>query len=134
MNCQFITAKSLQAYICRSFTPPIFYHVQYFKEKTIRKEVECKSTVVKVIYNKIITHLENFYYPTIWGLPRSSAIQQLLLFTRRESKTKHEGVDIIYMDFKKAFDSVEAYWNNRKMVVMAWSLKSINTSEDVVKC
>ena len=63
----------------------------------------------KVMYNRIITYLENSFTAQQFGfLPRRSALQQLLLFTRSllESKTKHEGVDIIYMDFKKAFDSV----------------------------
>ena len=61
------------------------------------------------MYNRIITYLENSFTAQQFGfLPRRSALQQLLLFTRSllESKTKHEGVDIIYMDFKKAFDSV----------------------------
>ena len=41
-------------------------------------------------------------------LPGRSAVQQLLLFTEKllEAKSVRGGVDVIYMDFRKAFDSV----------------------------
>ena len=38
-------------------------------------------------------------------LPKRSALQQLILFTEKLLDDKNE-VDVIYMDFKKAFDSV----------------------------
>ena len=41
-------------------------------------------------------------------LPRRSALQQLILFTEKliDGKNNKNEVDVIYMDFKKAFDSV----------------------------
>ena len=41
-------------------------------------------------------------------MPKRSALQQLILFTERlfDGKNNRNEVDVIYMDFKKAFDSV----------------------------
>ena len=41
-------------------------------------------------------------------LPGRSALQQLLLFTEKllEAKSVQAEVDVVYMDFRKAFDSV----------------------------
>ena len=41
-------------------------------------------------------------------LPRRSALQQLILFTEKliDGKNNKNEVDVIYMDYKKAFDSV----------------------------
>ena len=52
----------------------------------------------------------NFFTPhQLFGfLPKRSALQQLLLFTEKllDGKNNRNEVDVIYMDFKKAFDSV----------------------------
>ena len=54
-------------------------------------------------------HLENSFTKHQYGfLPGRSALQQLLLFTVKllESKSIQAEADVIYMDFRKAFDSV----------------------------
>ena len=51
----------------------------------------------------------NSFTPHQFGfLPKRSALQQLILFTERlfDGKNNRNEVDVIYMDFKKAFDSV----------------------------
>ena len=63
----------------------------------------------KLIYNKIMYHLENSFTKHQYGfLPGRSALQQLLLFTENllEAKSIQAEVDVIYMDFRKAFDSI----------------------------
>ena len=54
-------------------------------------------------------HLENSFTKHQYGfLPGRSALQQLLVFTVKllESKSIQAEADVIYMDFRKAFDSV----------------------------
>ena len=51
----------------------------------------------------------NSFTPHQFGfLPKHSALQQLILFTERlfDGKNNRNEVDVIYLDFKKAFDSV----------------------------
>ena len=62
----------------------------------------------KLVYNKIMYHLENSFTKHQYGfLPGRSALQQLLVFTVKllESKAIQAEADVIYMDFRKAFDS-----------------------------
>ena len=63
----------------------------------------------RIICNRIINHAMNTFTPSQFGfLPTRSALQQLILFTERllDAKNNKNDVDVIYMDFRKAFDSV----------------------------
>ena len=63
----------------------------------------------RIIYNRIMNFAMNSFTPHQFGfLPKRSALQQLILFTERlfDSKNNRNEVDVIYMNFKKAFDSV----------------------------
>ena len=63
----------------------------------------------RIIYNCIMNFMINSFTPYQFGfLPKRSALQQLLLFTEKllDGKNNRNEVDVIYMDFKKAFDSV----------------------------
>ena len=60
----------------------------------------------KLIYDKIIDHLNKFISPAQFGfLKNRSVIQQLLILFNQVINTNHQ-TDIIYLDFCKAFDSV----------------------------
>jgi len=63
----------------------------------------------KIAYNRIVRYLEGSFTKHQYGfLPGRSALQQLLLFTEKllETKSVQAEVEMIYMDFRKAFDSV----------------------------
>ena len=63
----------------------------------------------KIIFNAIIEFLSNSFTPHQFGfLPGRSTLQQLLLFINDllDSKNNNRVVDVIYLDFRKAFDSV----------------------------
>ena len=63
----------------------------------------------KIIYNKIISFVSKSISPSQFGFrPKHSTVQQLLLFTNNlyESFSAKAHSDVIYLDFKKAFDSV----------------------------
>ena len=63
----------------------------------------------RVVYNKILSYLERSFSCHQFGfLPGRSAVQQLLLSTERllEANSMQAEVDVVYMDFKKAFNSV----------------------------
>ena len=63
----------------------------------------------KIIFNISIKFLSNSFTLHQFGfLPGRSAVQQLLLFINEllEVKRTNKVSDIIYLDFKKAFDSV----------------------------
>jgi len=63
----------------------------------------------KIVYNRIMRYLEGSFTKHQYGfLPGRSALQQLLLFTEKllEAKSVQAEVDVIYMDFRKASDSV----------------------------
>ena len=63
----------------------------------------------RIIYNCIMSFLSNNFTIHQFGfLPGRSALQQLILFTEKlfNGKCNNTAVDVIYMDFKKAFDSV----------------------------
>ena len=60
----------------------------------------------RIVYNNIIRHVQGKLTEHQFGfLPNRSTLQQLLLFSEKllEAKSK---VDVVYMDFRKAFDSV----------------------------
>jgi len=60
----------------------------------------------RIVYNNIIRHVQSKLTKHQFGfLPSRSTLQQLLLFTENLFKAKSE-VDVVYMDFKKAFDPV----------------------------
>ena len=63
----------------------------------------------RVVYNRIMSFINNTFTTHQFGfLPGRSALQQLILFTEKlfDGKRNSTAVDVIYMDFKKAFDSV----------------------------
>ena len=63
----------------------------------------------RIIYNRMMSFLSNHFTIHQFGfLPGRSALQQLILFTEKlfNGKCNNTAVDVIYMDFKKAFDSV----------------------------
>ena len=63
----------------------------------------------KIIYNKIISFVSKSISPSQFGFrPKHSTVQQLLLFTNNlyESFSAKAHSDVIYLDFKKAFESV----------------------------
>ena len=60
----------------------------------------------QLIYNKIIHHISNFLTPQQFGfLKNRSTVQQLLVLFDTIMSTDYQ-TDVIYFDFKKAFDSV----------------------------
>ena len=60
----------------------------------------------RIVYNNIIRHVHSKLTKHKFGfLPDRSTLQQLLVFTQNLFEAKSE-VDVVYMDFRKAFDSV----------------------------
>ena len=60
----------------------------------------------RIVYNNIIRHIQGKLTKHQFGfLPYRSTLQQLLLFTEKVLEANSE-VDVVYMDFRKAFDSV----------------------------
>ena len=60
----------------------------------------------QLIYNKVIHHISSFLTPQQFGfLKHRSTVQQLLVLFDVIMNTDHQ-TDVIYFDFKKAFDSV----------------------------
>ena len=60
----------------------------------------------QLIYNKVIHHISSFLTPQQFGfLKNRSTVQQLLVLFDVILNTDHQ-TDVIYFDFKKAFDSV----------------------------
>jgi len=60
----------------------------------------------RIVYNNIIRYVHSKLTKHQFGfLPNRSAQQQLLVFTQNLFEAKSE-VDVVYMDFKKVFDSV----------------------------
>ena len=60
----------------------------------------------QLIYNKTIHHISNFLTPQQFGfLKNRSTVQQLLVLFDTIMSTDYQ-TDVIYFDFKKAFDSV----------------------------
>ena len=60
----------------------------------------------QLIYKKIIHHISSFLTPQQFGfLKNRSTVQQLLVLFDTIMSTDYQ-TDVIYFDFKKAFDSV----------------------------
>ena len=60
----------------------------------------------RIVYNSMLKHVEGSLTKHQFGfLPNRSTLQQLLTFTNEILEAKTE-VDVVYMDFRKAFDSV----------------------------
>ena len=63
----------------------------------------------RIIYNQVVDHIHNLFTIHQFGfLAGRSAVQQLLAYTYSllEAKRLNTEMDVVYMDFKKAFDSV----------------------------
>ena len=64
----------------------------------------------RIVYNNIMSFLSTSFSVHQFGfLPGRSSLQQLLIFTNEILKAKQDtkGVDVIYLDIKKAFDTVD---------------------------
>jgi len=60
----------------------------------------------RIVYNNIIEHVRQVSTKCQFGfLPKRSTLQQLLLFVEHVLEPKCE-VDVVYMDFRNAFDTV----------------------------
>ena len=68
----------------------------------------CVSKVLeRLVYDKISDFVVSSISPAQFGfLPNRSCLQQLLLFLNFITSTPKACVDVIYLDFRKAFDSV----------------------------
>ena len=76
----------------------------------------------RLVYDNIIDHIQKLSTNYQFGfLPKRSTLQQLLVFAKNVLEPKCE-VDVVYMDFRKVFDTVSHYhfftktmgcWNNR---------------------
>ena len=61
----------------------------------------------RIVYNNIINRVREQSTKHQFGfLPRRSTLQQLLVFAEKVFEPNKCEVDVVYMDFKKAFDSV----------------------------
>ena len=86
----------------------------------------------KLIYNQIIHFVSASISPSQFGFrPKHSSTQQLLIFLSfiQDSLASNSQADVIYLDFKKAFDNVshnellvKLVWNNWKYVEMVSGL------------
>ena len=75
----------------------------------------------RLIYNKVMPFLlDNFSKYQFGFLPKQSSTQQLLLVLNTIHKTIQagKGIDIVYLDFRKAFDSV----SHGKLLSKLWSV------------
>ena len=75
----------------------------------------------RLVYNKIMPFLLNSFSTYQFGfLPKRSATQQLLLVLNTIHKAIHtsKAVDILYLDFRKAFDTV----SHDKLLGKLWSI------------
>ena len=74
----------------------------------------------RLIYNKVMPFLlDNFSKYQFGFLPKRSSTQQLLLVLNTIHKTIQagKGIDIVYLDFRKAFDSVSPWKVTEQAVV-----------------
>jgi len=78
----------------------------------------------RIVYNSMLKHVEGSLTKHQFSyLPNRSTLQQLLTFTNEILEAKTE-VDLVYMNFRKAFDSVShngflTNWHHGQAMVMA---------------
>ena len=77
-----------------------------------------------IVYNCMMNFINNIFTTHQFGfLPGRSALQQLILYTDElfngKIKSTCTGVNVIYMDFKEAFDSVLCYLSSKDLVSQA---------------
>ena len=87
--------NSLLNNYCPIFCSCVFYQ-RFWKEYNLQ------------LNNELCNELNSFTPHKFGFLPKRSALQQLIFFAERllDGKNNTNEVDVIYMDFKKAFDSV----------------------------
>lgn len=64
----------------------------------------------KIVYNNVIKFLDRTFSVYQFGfLPGQSSVQQLLTFINKilNAKCSKSGIDVLYLDIKKAFDTVD---------------------------
>ena len=74
----------------------------------------------KLIYDKIIHFVSASIYSSQFGFrPNHSTTQQLLIFLNsiQDSLNSNSQADVIYLDFKKAFDSV----SHNELLTKLWT-------------
>ena len=63
----------------------------------------------RIVYDQVMDHINYLFTPHQFGfLPGRSALQQLIIYINSllEAKQHNKQMDVVYMDFRKAFDSV----------------------------
>ena len=72
----------------------------------------------RLIYDKIINSVSNCITQYQFGFQRNASTQQQLLIYFNQLITSNEEIDTIYIDFRKAFDSVP----HNELLVKLWNL------------
>ena len=86
----------------------------------------CVSKLLeRIIYNKVINYISNRISLTQYGFMNDrSTLQQLLVFLNCIHENSKDQVDIIYLDFAKAFD--QAPHNQFLLKLCMWSIGITN--------
>ena len=71
----------------------------------------------RLIYDKVISTVANSITPHQSGFQKGHSTLQLLLFFHQLITSKDE-IDVIYIDFRKAFDSVP----HNELLVKLWNM------------
>ena len=98
-------------YVCRQ---------RCISTKPISQLCIASKILEKIIHNKISGYVINYISDSQFGfLQNRSTLQQLLIFfnLRTNQANNKSLVDVIYLDFKKAFDSV----SNVKLLEKLWA-------------